>query len=89
MAPMPLGNYIKQNIKEVDKTVRYMSSYCDMRIGDEIFGDQMVYADSAFFELFTYELKYGVFTNFYDKDKVFISDKVAKLCSTHKCNSDE
>ena len=78
MAPMPLGNYIKQNIKEVDKTVRYMSSYCDMRIGDEIFGDQMVYADSAFFELFTYELKYGVFTNFYDKDKVFISDKVAK-----------
>ncbi len=78
LAPMPLAGYIKQNIKEVDKTVRYMSSYCDMRIGDAVFGDQIVYADSAFFELFTYELKHGSFNNFYDKGKVFISDEIAK-----------
>lgn len=78
MVPMPLGNYIKQNFREVNKTVRYMSSYCDMRIGEEIFGDQMAYADSAFFDLFTFQLKYGSFENFHDKGKVFISDKVAK-----------
>jgi putative ABC transport system permease protein len=78
LAPMPLANYIKQNIKEVNKTVRYMSSYCDMRIGEEVFGDQIAFADSAFFDLFTYELKHGSFSNFYDKGKVFISDKVAK-----------
>lgn len=77
MAPMPLANYIKANVREVSKTVRYMSSYCDMRIGDEIFGDQMVFADSGFFQLFTYELKYGTFDDFNDKSKVFISDKVA------------
>ncbi len=77
LAPMPLGNYIKQNIKEVDHTVRYMSSYCDMRIGEEVFGDQIVYADSAFFDLFTYTLKYGSFANFYDKHNVFISDEIA------------
>jgi ABC-type antimicrobial peptide transport system permease subunit len=78
MAPMPLGSYIKQNFKDVKRTVRYMSSYCDMRIGEEVFGDQMVFADSAFFDLFTFELKYGVFENFHDKGKVFISDKAAK-----------
>ena len=78
LAPMPLASYIKQNFKDVNKTVRYMSAYCDMRIGEEVFGDQMVFADSAFFDLFTYELKYGSFENFYDKGKVFISDKVAK-----------
>ncbi len=78
MAPMPLGSYIKQNVKEVNKTVRYMSSYCDMRIGDEVFGDQMAYADSSFFDLFTFPLKYGSYANFYDKGKVFISDKMAK-----------
>jgi putative ABC transport system permease protein len=78
ITPMPLAGYIKQNIKEVDKTVRYMSSYCDMRIGEEVFGDQMVFADSAFFDLFTFDLKYGSFANFHDKSKVFISDKVAK-----------
>jgi len=78
IAPMALANYIKQNFKDVDKTVRYMTSYCDMRIGDDYFGDQMVFADSAFFDLFTFQLKYGSFENFYDKGKVFISDKVAK-----------
>ncbi|MBY0435033.1 MAG: ABC transporter permease, partial [Cyclobacteriaceae bacterium] len=78
MSPMPLGSYIRQNIKEVDEVVRYMSGYCDMRIGEEIFGDQVVYADSAFFKLFTYDLKYGSFDNFYDKGKVFISDEVAR-----------
>ncbi len=78
LAPMPLASHIKQNIREVNKTVRYMSSYCDMRIGEEVFGDQIAFADSAFFDLFTYELKHGSFSNFYDKGKVFISDKVAK-----------
>ena len=78
MAPMALAGHIKQNFKEVNKTVRYISSYCDMRIGEEVFGDQMVFADSAFFDLFTFDLKYGAFENFYDKGKVFISDKVAK-----------
>ncbi len=78
IAPMALGNYIKQNSNEVNKTVRYMSSYCDMRIGEEVFGDQMVFADSAFFDLFTFKLKYGTFESFHDKGKVFISDKIAK-----------
>jgi putative ABC transport system permease protein len=77
MAPMPLGNYVKQNFKEVTKVVRYTPSYCDIRIGEEVFGTQMVFVDSGFFDLFTYELKYGTFTDFYDKSKVFISDEVA------------
>ncbi|MEK6783636.1 MAG: ABC transporter permease [Bacteroidota bacterium] len=78
MAPMPLANYIKQNFKDVNKTVRYMSSYCDIRIGDEVFGTDMAFADSAYFDLFTYELKYGSFSDFYNKSKVFISDEVAR-----------
>ncbi|MBL7853710.1 MAG: ABC transporter permease [Cyclobacteriaceae bacterium] len=78
IAPMALSGYIKQNIKEADKVVRYMSGYCDMRIGEEVFGDQMVYADSAFFDLFTYKLKYGNFADFHDRGKVFISDEIAR-----------
>jgi putative ABC transport system permease protein len=78
MAPMPLAGYIKQNFKEVKKVVRYMSSYCDMRIGEEVFGDQTVFADSAYFQLFSYELKSGSFENFYDKGKIFISDEIAR-----------
>ena len=77
MAPMPLGNFVKQNFKEVSKVVRYTSSYCDIRIGEEVFGTQMVFVDSGFFDLFTYKLKYGAFSDFYDKSKVFISDETA------------
>jgi len=78
VAPIPLGNLVKQNFKDVNKVVRYMSSYCDIRIGEEVFGTQMAFADSAFFDLFTYELKYGNFSDFHSKSKVFISDEVAR-----------
>lgn len=78
VAPMPLGNYVRQNFIDVDNVVRYMTGYCDMRIGEEVFGDQVVYADSAFFDLFTFRLKHGSFSDFHDKGKVFISDKIAK-----------
>jgi putative ABC transport system permease protein len=78
IAPMPLANYIRQNFKDVDETVRFMQSYCDIRIGDEVFGTQMAFVDSAFFDLFTYKLKYGSFADFYNKGKVFISDEIAR-----------
>lgn len=77
MAPMPLGNYIRQNISDVQKVVRYQSSYSDFRIGDEIFGTEIVFADSAFFDLFTYDLKYGDFESLHDKTKILISDELA------------
>jgi putative ABC transport system permease protein len=76
-APTPLGNFVKQNFKDVSKVVRYHVAYSDIRIGEEVFGTGMIFADSAFFDLFTYELKYGTFSDFYDKSKVFISDETA------------
>jgi len=76
-APMALANYVKQNFKEVSKVVRYHIAYSDMRIGEEVFGTQMIFADSSFFDLFTYELKQGSFSDFHDKGKVFISDETA------------
>ncbi len=78
MAPIPLGNYIRQNFKDVKKVVRYMSAYSDIRIGEEVFGTGMAFADSAFFDFFTFELKYGSFANFHNKGQVFISDEVAR-----------
>jgi putative ABC transport system permease protein len=77
MAPSPLGNFIKQNFKEVSRVVRYQVTYSDMRIGEEVFGTGMVFADSGFFDLFTYQLKHGSYSDFYDKSKVFISDETA------------
>jgi putative ABC transport system permease protein len=78
MAPMPLGNHVKQNFKEVSKVVRYMPAYSDIRIGEEVFGTSIAFVDSAFFDLFTYEWKYGAFSALHDKSNVVISDEVAR-----------
>ncbi len=78
MSPMPLGNYIKQNFKDVDKVVRFIPSGGNFRVGDELFATSVGYADAAFFEVFKYDLKYGNFNDFKDKSKIFISDELAK-----------
>ncbi|MBS1681629.1 MAG: ABC transporter permease [Bacteroidetes bacterium] len=78
MAPNPLGNLIKNNFRDVAKTVRYISSYSDVRIGEDIFGTDFAFADSTFFSLFTYKLKYGTIADFYNKSNVFISDELAR-----------
>lgn len=77
MVPNPLGKHVKNNFKDVSKVVRYTTAYTDIRIGEEIFGTNFAFVDSAFFELFSYKLKYGSYADFYDKSKVFICDKLA------------
>ena len=77
VSPMPLRSFVKQNMKGISQTSRYHSTYSDIRIGDEVFGTQMAFADSSFFDMFEFELKYGAFQNFGDRGKIFISDYVA------------
>ena len=77
VAPTPLGNIIKQNFVDVNKVVRYAVSSADIRIGNELFNTRLSYADSAFFEFFSYRLKDGSFDDFQDKSKIFISEKLA------------
>ena len=76
--PMPLASHIKENFKNVSQSVRFHTTYSDIRIVDEIFGTQMAFADSGFFDLFSHTLKHGVFSDFHDRSRIFISDEVAR-----------
>lgn len=78
MAPMPLAQYVRQNVKEVDKTARIQVSYVDVRIGDEVFGTPFAFVDSTFFDMFNYELIYGSWRDFTDKTRIFINDELAR-----------
>jgi hypothetical protein len=71
--------YRVQFSREFQNTIeRYGVSPMPLRsIGDEVFGTQLAFADSSFFNLFEYELKYGAFQNFGDRSNIFISDEVA------------
>ncbi len=78
MAPMPLGLAIRQNFRDVKKVVRFMPADGAIRIGDELFNTYISYVDSAFFDLFTYEMKQGVASDLHDKGKIFINDEIAR-----------
>lgn len=78
MVPKPLAGHIKQNLKDVDHVVRFQPGGSNIRIGDELFNVRISYADSAFFDLFTFNFKYGNVQDFHDKSKVFISDELAR-----------
>lgn len=78
VVPNPLGTVVKQNFNDVAQTVRYNTSHSDIRIGDEVFNTAVAYADSAFFDLFTFNLKAGTFDAFHNKSLIFISDDLAR-----------
>jgi ABC-type antimicrobial peptide transport system permease subunit len=77
-APTPLGPIIRQNFSDVDNVVRYTSTQGNFRVGDEVFSSSVAYADSAFFDLFTFTLKSGTFSSLHDKSQILISDELAR-----------
>jgi putative ABC transport system permease protein len=77
-APLPLGDHIRQNINDVNKVVRFISSESNFRIGDELFRTSLAYADSLFFEMFSFEVMHGLTADFKSKSTVLISDELAR-----------
>jgi putative ABC transport system permease protein len=77
VAPMPLGEVIRQNVGDVEKVVRYNPNGANIRIGDETFGTGLSYVDADYFTMFSYEFKEGNGNDLKDKSKIFISEQLA------------
>lgn len=77
VSPLPLGMHVKENVVGIDGIVRYLPFNTNIRVADELFNTELVYADSGFFDLFTFTLIHGVFSDFHDKTKIFVSDQLA------------
>ncbi len=76
VSPMPVGELIRENFKEVNEVVRYISKDGQFRIGDEVFRKQFVYADPNFTSLFTLQVLQGTL-KLTDKSQILVSDKLA------------
>ncbi len=76
VGPMPVGELIRDNFKEVNEVVRYISKDGQFRIGDEVFRKQFVYADPNFTTLFTLQALHGTL-DLADKSHLLVSDKLA------------
>lgn len=75
--PLPLGAAIAQNIGDVSRISRYSFSWSDLKVDDNVFGANMAYVDSSFFEMFSFEFINGDPRALRDKSSIFISDKLA------------
>ena len=79
VSPMPLGEQLKISEPNALSVVRFLPSNATIKIGSELFNTDIAYADSAFFDLFSFELVDGSFSNFKNRDKIFISSDLARV----------
>ena len=77
IVPTPLGKVVENNFSDVDVVVRYTSANSDIRIGDEVFNTAVAYADSGFFDLFTFVLKSGEPQGLHHKSQIYLSETLA------------
>ncbi|MEM9389677.1 MAG: FtsX-like permease family protein [Bacteroidota bacterium] len=77
IAPLPLGNMVRDKMAGVNHAIRYIPNGGNFRIGDELFNTSISYADEGFLELFTFPLKLGIAADFKDKSRIFISTELA------------
>jgi ABC-type antimicrobial peptide transport system permease subunit len=81
--PLPMGAVIKQNMPDVDNVVRLSWSSSNFKVGDNLFAGGLAYADSDFFDVFTFEMIAGSAREMKDKSRMFLTDEMAlKLFGT-------
>lgn len=76
VCPLPAGGLLRENLREGEHLIQYISKRSQFRIGDEMFEREFIYADPAFTEVFTMELLSGKLS-IADKSHIVISDKLA------------
>ena len=76
--PIALGNAIKENVPEVDEVIRYNPGWVsNFRVKDEMFAADLIFVDTPFFNVFTFEFIEGN-GELKDKSQIIISDEFAK-----------
>ena len=78
VCPLPVGNLVRENLKDGDHVIQYFSRGGQFRIGDELFSEEFVYADPMFTGLFTMERVSGRLA-LDDKSSILISDELAGI----------
>lgn len=77
IVPLPLRDVVKRNIKDVDKSARYLFSYSNFKRQDDLFQSKLAYVDPEFFEMFSFEFLAGTPAVIRDKSSVVINEQMA------------
>ena len=77
VVPIGLGNAIRNNIKDADLVSRFNFGDMNLKLGDQIFSEDIKYVDPDFFSMFSFEFIKGNAEDFRNKSKLFITDELA------------
>jgi putative ABC transport system permease protein len=77
LVPLPLGETIRQNVKDVEMASRVSGTWMNMQLGNEVFTTNSSYVDPDFFSMFSFEFIHGSAAAMTDKSKIVISDQLA------------
>ena len=73
------GPSFKQQIPEIEEFVRIKSDYFTVKHGNDVFNEDVLFADSNFFSVFTVPLKSGSYKNILNGvNSIVLSEEIAK-----------
>jgi ABC-type antimicrobial peptide transport system permease subunit len=78
IVPRPLGPALAADFPVVENTVRLTTANATFRVGEKVFNENVLHVDPAFFAMFDFPLKYGSAEMFQDKNKLVLSEELAK-----------
>lgn len=79
VTPFPLGPALKNNFPEVEATVRISVMSPQLRVGEQLFSEQVTIAGTDFFSVFDFEVIHGDVTNaLSDMGNVVLTTAIAK-----------
>ena len=73
--PIPLGPSLAADFPQVKRVVRINRGWGNFRYKDRVFGEQFLFVDEEFFDMFTFPLLVGNKDALKDKNSVIISEK--------------
>jgi hypothetical protein len=78
VVPATLGLEIKKDIPGIGRSARLMRTGSPVKIGDNIFPAQVIYADPEFLDILTFTLIYGDKASLAGQGNVLLSEKMSK-----------
>ena len=77
ITPLPLGDAIKDNVSGISHYSRYVSSGLVLKKELKVFNQNIGFAEEDFFEMFSFDFKYGNKEAFLDPSKIILSKNTA------------
>ncbi|WP_420576488.1 FtsX-like permease family protein [Ekhidna sp.] len=77
ITPLPLGEMIKDKITGVTHTSRYIETGLVLKKELKVFNQGIAFAEDDFLDMFSFPLKYGNESAFFDRSKIILSNYTA------------